>query len=80
MTAINFKIDDNFFNYLKHIGYKRTNVPSENKYFTNEKGNQVRIDEKRNLIGLLNKKGLLVCEDSVFSSREIDYFSRSGEL
>ena len=22
MTAINFKIDDNFFNYLKHIGYK----------------------------------------------------------
>lgn len=80
MTAINFKIDDNFFNYLKHIGYKRTNVPSGNKYFTNEKGNQVRVDEKRNLIGLLNKKGLLVCEDSTFSSREIDYFSRSGEL
>lgn len=71
-----FKANKSFEDYIKAIGFQHVNVDSDNKYFTNDKGNQIKIDSETGIISLLNNKGYVVDYSSTYSNKQIDNFAK----
>lgn len=75
--SIRFQADKSFVNYITMIGFQRRQVDSDKEYYTNNLGNQIKIDNETGLISLLNKKGNTVDFANVFTNVQIDEFSKS---
>lgn len=71
-----FKVNKSFEEYLKANGFKHRNVDSDSKYFSNDKGNQVKINFETGIITLLNSKGYVVDYSSTYSNKQIDKFAK----
>jgi len=71
-----FRADKSFEDYIRKIGFKHHNSNSDDKYFTNKKGNQIKIHFNSGIISLLNSRGFVVDYSSSYSLKQIDSFSK----
>ena len=71
-----FRANKAFVDYIKVIGFQYRHVDGKSQYYTNKRGNQIRIDYENGIISLLNNKGYVVDYSSTFTNEQIDNFAR----
>lgn len=74
--AITFKADKSFTDFINVMGFEQKQVDSEKHYYVNSKGNQIRIDNEKGIITLLNKYGNVVDFSNTFSNTQIENFAK----
>ena len=70
-----FSANKSFVDYITMLGFKNREADSEERYYVNEKGNQIKIHYQTGLITLLNNTGHIVDFSSTFTNEQIDKFS-----
>lgn len=60
---------------LVSMGFKLQKTDTEANYFTNKKGNQIKVDSEYNRITLLNNKGFVVDFGTTFTKLQLDKFA-----
>lgn len=78
--AVRFEANESFVDYITIVGFQKRQVNSDNDYYVNDNGNQIRIDNSSGIISLLNNKGYTVDFATVFSSEQIDSFAKTGGI
>ena len=58
--AVTFKVGKSFIDFISINGFEQKQVDSEKHYYVNSKGNQIKIDNEKGIITLLNKYGNVV--------------------
>lgn len=74
--AVTFKVGKSFIDFISINGFEQKQVDSEKHYYVNSKGNQIKIDNEKGIITLLNKFGNVVDFSNTFSSEQIEKFAK----
>lgn len=77
---VRFEANKSFVDYITMMGFQKRQVDSEKEYYSNENGNQIKINNSTKIISLMNKNGHTVDFATVFSSEQIDTFSKEGVI
>lgn len=77
---VRFEANKSFVDYITMMGFQKRQVDSEKEYYSNENGNQIKIDNSTKIISLMNKNGHTVDFATVFSNEQIDTFSKEGVI
>lgn len=74
--AVTFKVGKSFIDFISINGFEQKQVDSEKHYYVNSKGNQIKIDNEKGIITLLNKYGNVVDFSSTFNNEQIEKFAK----
>ena len=74
--AVTFKVGKSFIDFISINGFEQKQVDSEKHYYVNSKGNQIKIDNEKSIITLLNKYGNVVDSSSTFNNEQIEKFAK----
>ena len=74
--AVTFKVGKSFIDFISINGFEQKQVDSEKHYYVNSKGNQIKIDNEKSIITLLNKYGNVVDFSSTFNNEQIEKFAK----